>query len=79
MKFTKKSIILIPDVKNTKTIIFKTKKKFNKGWYLFCINHRGDNNRCFGTIRVGRKGFSIKTNVSIKKRWRVVRVGRKIM
>ena len=56
--FANKKLILRPDVKNTKNVVFKTKNKFNKGWYLFCINHRGDNNRCFGTIRVGHNGFS---------------------
>ncbi len=77
IKFTKKSIIIIPDVKNTKSIFLKTKIKFKKGWYLFCINHRGDNNRCFGTIRVGRKGFSqSRPMYPSRKRWRVVRVGR---
>lgn len=78
IKFTKGKIILRPDVKNSKTIFFKTKKKFNKGWYLFCINHRGDNNRCFGTLRVSQGGFSqARPMYPSRKRWRVIRVGRR--
>ena len=76
--FANKKLILRPDVKNTKNVVFKTKNKFNKGWYLFCINHRGDNNRCFGTIRVGHNGFSqSRPMYPSKRRWRVIRVGRK--
>ena len=69
---------IIPSKTKLEPLRFKTKYKIKKGWYLFGIRHQGDNQKCFGNIRVGLTGFSqSRPMYPTRFRWRVIRVNYK--
>ena len=59
-------------------LTFITKNSIKKGWYLFCIRHKGENNRCSGWLKVKNGHFlQGRPMYPVRRRWRVIRINQK--
>ena len=46
-----------------------------RGWYLFGIKHKGNNNRLFGTLKTNDYSFSqARPMYPVRRRWRVIHI-----
>lgn len=59
-------------------IFLRSKKKLIKGWYLFSLNHLGNNNSVFAILRQGKYGFAQARPVyANRRRLRILRFSKK--
>ena len=57
------------------SITLRTTKILPAGWYLFCIQHSGENLRCFGSLKSGiNLSSQSRPMYPERKRFRVIRI-----
>ena len=72
-KISKNNFYINPN--NENKLFLKTSSFNRKGWFLFGIKHKGNNNKCFGIFKSGQFGYmQSRPMYPIRRRWRVVRI-----
>ena len=57
------------------SILLKTSRTLPAGWYLFCIQHTGENLRCFGTLKTENNSFpQARPMYPERRRYRIIRI-----
>ena len=73
MKIIKKTDYIFSNSENN--LFLKTNSIGYSAWCLFGIKHKGENRKCFGTLKSGILGYSqSRTMYPVRRRWRVVRI-----